>query len=244
MNTINETENGYNNEVINKITEIENTNEVINENINKKHTRNNSRNIDNLNETGKEHYNIGSGLILKGGYIEQQKMACQINITNWLEQFDLYIECEQKCDELIGKITEIKNNFHKYLGQQKEDDIYFYKSLIENSHHYVTSCIKVRKLKFIKDLNIIWQQLDNTKKIETLTKPNYQAILNDYKKITDDIIETKRKNTSLLWVKNDKIKSINELENDINEIMEYHVKLIKFTYECIKLKKEFYCGKE
>jgi len=166
------------------------------------------------------------------------------NIIKWNEQFDKYMEIDVKCDSLIGKINEIKNNFQKLLGDQKEDDIVFYKSLIENSYHYMSSCIKVRKLKFLKDLNHIWKQMEPSKQIESLTKPNFQAIIHDYKKLSDDIMEAKRKNTSLIWVKNDKINSLNDIENDMTEILIYHLKLITFTQECLQLKKDFYCGKD
>ena len=185
------------------------------------------------------------------------------NIKYWTDQFNKYMDADTKCDSLIGKITEIKNNFHKLLGDQKDDDIHFYKLLIENSHHYVTSCIKVRKLKFVKDLNHIWKQIDTrffksekqlsvnneviqntTKHIDNLTKPNFQAIMHDYKKISYDIMEAKRKNTSLMWVKNDKINSLHDLANDINDLLIYHLKLITFTVECVELEKNFYCGRD
>jgi len=170
--------------------------------------------------------------------------TCNANISNWNIIFDKYMELDQKCESLLGKLTEIKNNFHKLLGNQKEDDVNFYKTLIENSHYYMSSCVKVRKLKFVKDLNYICKQMEASKQIDSITKPNFQAIIHDYKKVSDDIQEAKKKNTVLLWVKNDKINSLDELEKEISEILNYHLKLITFTHECLQIKKDFYCGRD
>ena len=48
--------------------------------------------------------------------------------------FIKYCEYEKKCVENINAIEKIKINFTKLLGNQKKDDLLFYKSLIENSY--------------------------------------------------------------------------------------------------------------
>jgi hypothetical protein len=55
------------------------------------------------------------------------------NILQWEEMFNKYCELELKCVNNINGILEIKNNLKKLLGNQKKDDILFYKSLIDNS---------------------------------------------------------------------------------------------------------------
>ena len=77
------------------------------------------------------------------------------NIINWEEKFNRYCDLETKCIANIAAISEIKNNLKKLLGNQKKDDIVFYKSLIDNSHFYLLSSLKIRKIKFLKDLNYL-----------------------------------------------------------------------------------------
>ena len=81
-----------------------------------------------------------------------------------------------------------------------------------------------------KDLNYIWNQLDNKKIIEDLNKSNFQALLKDYRKMADDINQAKKNNTMLTWVKDDRVESLHEIEKEMEEIMEYHSKLIQFSF--------------
>jgi hypothetical protein len=61
--------------------------------------------------------------------------------------------------------------------------------------------------------------------------------------MSDDIFQAKQHNTVLIWVKDDKVESLQELENLINEVMLYHNKLIEFFSASVELEKAFYCGK-
>ncbi len=165
------------------------------------------------------------------------------NILKWDEYFNQYCTYEKKCIESIGAIGEIKNNLKKLLGNQKKDDILFYKSLIESSHFYLTNSLKVRKIKFLKDLNHIWSRIDERKQMDEVNKSNFMSLLKDYDKMADDINSAKKNNTVLTWVKDDKVESLQDLEKDFYEIMEYHVKLIEFFSSSVELEKAFYCGK-
>lgn len=165
------------------------------------------------------------------------------NISKWDTIFTVYLETESQCIILINEISEIKNNLKKLLGLQKPDDIVFYKSLIDNSFFYLTNSLKIRKLKMTKDLNYIWNQLDNKKIIEELNKSNFQALLKDYRKMADDINQAKKNNTMLTWVKDDRVESLHEIEKEMEEIMGYHSKLIQFFHSSVELEKIFYCGK-
>ncbi len=165
------------------------------------------------------------------------------NILKWDEYFNQYCAYEKKCIESIGAIGEIKNNLKKLLGNQKKDDILFYKSLIESSHFYLTNSLKVRKIKFLKDLNHIWSRIDERKQMDEVNKSNFMSLLKDYDKMADDINSAKKNNTVLTWVKDDKVESLQDLEKDFYEIMEYHVKLIEFFSSSVELEKAFYCGK-
>lgn len=165
------------------------------------------------------------------------------NINKWEAKFNTYLEMENNCNILINEINEIKNNLKKLLGNQKKDDIVFYKSLIDNSFFYLNNSLKIRKIKLMKDLDYIWKSLDNTKAMDELTKTNFQSLLRDYRKIADEINNAKKNNTMLTWVKDDRIESLIEIENELNEIMEYHSKLIQFFHSSVELEKIFYCGK-
>jgi len=156
------------------------------------------------------------------------------NILEWEEIFNKYCEYEIKCVNNIKSISEIKNNLKKLLGNQKKDDILFYKSLIDNSHFYLNSSLKI---------NYLWSQIDERKQMDEVNKSNFMSLLKDYRKMTEDIVQAKKNNTILTWVKDDKIESLQELENDIKEVMDYHIKLIEFFSSSVELEKAFYCGK-
>jgi hypothetical protein len=165
------------------------------------------------------------------------------NISKWDNIFGIYLDTEHQCMILINEINEIKNNLKKLLGLQKPDDVVFYKSLIDNSFFYLTNSLKIRKLKMTKDLNYIWNQLDNKKVIEELNKSNFQSLLKDYRKMADDINQARKNNTMLTWVKDDRVESLHEIEKEMEEIMDYHSKLIQFFHSSVELEKIFYCGK-
>ena len=164
------------------------------------------------------------------------------HIINWTKLFADYCAYEIACINNLNIIGEIKNNLKKLLGNQKKDDLIFYKAIIENSYFYLSNCLKIRKLKFLKDINYIWSCIDSSKHIDEINKNNFTTLMTDYKKIVDDINFTKKNNTILTWVKNDTVESIHDLEKDISEILEYHVKLIKSLSKIIEFEKLFYHG--
>jgi hypothetical protein len=165
------------------------------------------------------------------------------NILDWEEKFNKYCEFETKCIDNIAMIIEIKNNLKKLLGNQKKDDIQFYRSLIDNSHFYLTSSIKIRKIKLLKDLNYIWAEIDDRKQMDEVNKINFIALLKDYRKMSEDIINAKKNNTMLTWVKDDKVENLADIEHEFNEIMEYHLKLMEYFSSSVEIEKAFYCGK-
>jgi len=165
------------------------------------------------------------------------------NILDWEEKFNKYTDFENKINLNINSMNEIKNNLKKLLGNQKKDDIVFYKSIIDNSYFYLVNSLKIRKMKFLKDLNYIWGQIDERKNMDEVNKSNFMALIKDYRKISEDILSAKNNNTVLIWVKDDKVESLHELEEEFTEIMNYHIKLIEFFTASVDLEKAFYCGK-
>jgi hypothetical protein len=61
--------------------------------------------------------------------------------------------------------------------------------------------------------------------------------------MADDINQAKKNNTMLTWVKDDRVESLHEIEKEMEEIMDYHSKLIQFFHSSVELEKIFYCGK-
>jgi hypothetical protein len=165
------------------------------------------------------------------------------NITKWDLTFNTYMNIESKCLILIKNISEIKTNLKKLIGNQKKDDIVFYRSLVENSFFYLTNSLKIRKIKFLKDINYVYNNIDKSKNLEELNKSNFASFLKDYRKLADDINQAKKNSTALTWVKDDQIESLHEIEKDMNEIMNYHLNLINFFFASVELEKIFYCGK-
>ena len=164
------------------------------------------------------------------------------NLINWDNIFNQYIEIEKVCLHDINSMNEIKNNLKKLLGNQKKDDIVFYRSIIDNSYFYLTSSIKIRKSKFIKDLNNIWYKIDECKQMDELSKSTFSALLKDYQKMADDINYARKNNTLLRWVKDDNVESLQDLENEMNELMNYHLNILSYFIKFVELEKTFYCG--
>ena len=92
-------------------------------------------------------------------------------------------------------------------------------------------------------MNYLWSKIDERKQMDEINKSNFLSLLKDYRKMSEDILSAKNNNTMLIWVKDDKVESLNELEKDFKEIMDYHIKLIEFFASNVELEKAFYCGK-
>ena len=160
----------------------------------------------------------------------------------WEAKFINYCEIEKLCIANLTDIYETKQNLIKLLGKQKKDDITFYKSIIDNSYFYLTSSLKIRKTKFLKDLNYVWFQIDNFKQMDEINRGNFMALLKDYQKMGDDINYAKQNNTILYWVKDDKVESLQQVEKDMNEILNYHINIIEYFNKFSEMERNFYCG--
>ena len=165
------------------------------------------------------------------------------NILLWEGKYNKYNELEILCTTNINSIIEIKNNLKNLLGHQDKDDMIFYKSIIDNSIFYLSNSLKIRKIKFLKDLNNIWNKINESKHMDELNKIYFQSLLKDYKQLAEEIMITKKNNIILNWVKDDKIENLQDFENYFSDVMKYHVKLIQSLTYCIEFEKTFYCGK-
>lgn len=166
----------------------------------------------------------------------------KMKMSTWEESFNTYMENELQCTNKLNLILEIKKNLTKLIGNQRKDDILFYKSIIDNSYYYYTKSLNVRKIKFIKDLSFIYNKLDDRKTFTELNKVNFSTLLKDFAKLVDDAKTAKENNTVLSWVKDDTIISLQETEKELDDIMKYHVNLINSFYKSIENEANFYCG--
>jgi len=162
-------------------------------------------------------------------------------IKRWDKIFKDYQDADIKCTTNIHSILEIKNNLSKLIGNQRKDDIVFYKSIIDNSYYYLAKSLEIRKLKFIKDLNYIWQKIDDRKTLTELNTSNFATLLKDFKKIVDDMYIAKLNNTSLSWVKDDTIISLEETYKEIDDILNYHLRLINSFLISVINEYSFFC---
>jgi hypothetical protein len=162
-------------------------------------------------------------------------------INSWDKIFKEYQEARESCGTHIQSILEIKNNLSKLIGNQKKDDILFYKSIIYNSYYYLNKSLEIRKLKFIKDLNYIWHKIDDRKKFTELNNSNFTTLLKDFRKAVDDIYITKLNNTSLSWVKDDTIVSLEEINKELDDILNYHLRLINSFLASVINEYNFFC---
>ncbi len=162
-------------------------------------------------------------------------------INSWDKIFKDYQDANIKCTAHLQSILEIKKNLSKLIGNQRKDDILFYKSIIENSYFYLEKSLNVRKLKFIKDLNYIWHKIDNRKTFTELNNNNFTILLKDFKKVVDDMYIAKLNNTSLSWVKDDKIVSLEETYKEIDDIINYHLRLINSFLASVINEYNFFC---
>ena len=163
------------------------------------------------------------------------------NIKKWSEMFDRYIEIEANSTMLLTKINELKNNINKIIGKQNVDDVIFYKSMLENSYFYLSNSLKIRKIKFQKDITNIFNKIDTSNKFEDINKPNFILLMKDYKKVVDNE-SSKKQSSSLAWIKDEKLNNFNDIEKDMLETMNYHITLMTVMNCVIKVEQQYYCG--
>ena len=167
--------------------------------------------------------------------------------AEWEALFDNYIEIEKNCISNINSINEIHINLNKLVGRQREDDLHFYNSIIENTNHFLNGSIKIRKIKFKKDLNYIWNLVNKTSEVNNfntgeVNKSKFSHLIKDFTKLYSEINLTQKNNTPLTWVKNDSIQNFKEIELEMDQVMLYHIKLITSFFKLTDLEITFYCN--
>lgn len=167
-------------------------------------------------------------------------------IVEWLEQFKKYTEVESRCKAGVAELNSIKINLERLIGRQKKDDALFYQSIIENSYFFLENSLRIRRSKFIRDLLAISSLIENYKHIKINPKPvnidnsSFTAITNDIKDIYEEIERAKRNSSTLSWVKDDQISTLQEIEKDMSEALTYHIILIEYFEKLVIHELNFY----
>jgi hypothetical protein len=166
-------------------------------------------------------------------------------IKTWNDLINKYFLLEEECNTNINLINDIRNYLKNNLTYLCKDDIVFYSSIIDNSYFYLINSLKINQIKFLKDLNKIYIHISRNNKnnsilkIINLNKSDINLIINSYIKLKTDVTNLKKTNTIFKWIKDD-IENLQQIEDDITETITYHIKLLEFLLEIIKLKYNFY----
>jgi hypothetical protein len=163
-------------------------------------------------------------------------------LNEWNNLLDNYFTINNEFNNNINSINNMRNNLIKTLSHQEKDNIIFYQCIIDNSYFYFFNSLKIRQIKFMKDLNKIYFKINENKKIANLTNYDINLMLNDFLQLNDEIIEAKKNNTIFKWIKDDIIENLHDIENNITETLNYHLKLIDALLSYIKLETDFYCN--
>jgi len=167
-------------------------------------------------------------------------------IVEWLDQFKKYSELETRCRAGIAELNSIKINLERLIGRQKKDDALFYQSIIENSYFFLENSLRIRRSKFIRDMLAISSLIETYKHIKINPKPvnidssSFTAITNDIKDIYEEIERAKRNSSTLSWVKDDQISTLQEIEKDMSETLTYHTILMEYFEKLVYHELNFY----
>jgi hypothetical protein len=170
--------------------------------------------------------------------MEINRNSCIKTILLWEGLFNQYKCYENIIRDNINKLIYITKKIDKEPNYQNIDDIIFHKAMIENSLFFLTKKLNVIKIKLLDDFNSIWVKLDPTKELSDIDKYNFFLLLKQYKLFVDNIFNN---TNDYKLCKTTKIENLLELENNINKILEFHLKLIKFLAILSELKSYYYC---
>ena len=147
-----------------------------------------------------------------------------------LDPFQLLLTLYMILKEIKEKLKELTVNVGKYqyeleLGTQDKDDLIFYKSIILDSKKYYTNAFRIREIKLIYDLNQIVKMFNDRKLPEVfdLNKNIISLLKTHYNKVSNEIENNNKKNTKPTWIKNNKLKYIENIKTEMNRIFLYHI---------------------
>lgn len=156
-------------------------------------------------------------------------------------------------DDIISTFLDIINllkslnkrilEFQKKINNrnQDEDDIIFYNSIILDCKNYFISSFRVRESKFINDMNKLFKLLEpgmfvNILKVDRTLVSKFKI---SYGKIIRDNKESKA-NKNGVWIKNNKLKSVDYINKEVNRCFTYHNDISKHFKDSLEKEVKFF----
>ena len=161
-------------------------------------------------------------------------------IERWVALFDKYVEVDHDSHNCITQLNALKVNLNQLSGSQKKDDVQFYRSIIENSHFYLVSSLRVRRAKFLCDVSAIWNALRPGSSLVSADRNIFLALTRDIARGHEEIARAHRNCTTLSWVKKDQIDTLHDLEDDLEATLLYHNGLLAYFNTLAKLEFAYY----
>lgn len=160
-----------------------------------------------------------------------------------IELLDVIISTFLDIINLLKSLNKRILEFQKKINNrnQDEDDIIFYNSIILDCKNYFISSFRVRESKFINDINKIFKLLDpgmfvNILKVDRSLVSKFKIC---YGKIIRDNKENKA-NKNGVWIKNNKLKSVDYINKEINRCLTYHNDISKHFKDSLEKEVKFY----
>lgn len=143
----------------------------------------------------------------------------------------------------FSKILKLTNERIKILDindHQEKDDIIFYTSVFDDTIYYLRKSLKIRKKKLkrdiIKNIKYLNTNVSNQLDIDNINKDECKSYFMKY-------INEKNKN-KYKWVKNDRLKELNEWLKHFNNIIEYHEYIYEYLEKTVKINIEFFTNEQ
>ena len=149
-------------------------------------------------------------------------------VAEWVDLFDQYIAIDLASHGRVAQLNSLKVNLNQLIGSQKKDDVQFYRSIIENSHFYLSSSLRVRRAKFLCDISAIWGALRPGSALVSADRNIFLALTRDLTRGHETIVRAHQNCTTLSWVKRDQIDNLQEVEVDLGTTLRYHIELMTY----------------
>ena len=168
--------------------------------------------------------------------------ADKILISNFENLIKKILKLVNSYKETSSKISKLTNERIKILdinNHQEKDDIIFYTSIFDDTIFYLRKSLKIRKKKLKRDI------INNIKYLNTNVSNQLDIDNIDPNECkTYFIIHVNEKNKNQYkWVKNDKLKELNEWLKNFNNIIDYHRYIYDYLKEMVRINIEFFTNK-
>jgi hypothetical protein len=161
------------------------------------------------------------------------------NIKRWTTKYEKYDIINNKCNNIISNLVNIKNIIKLSNNKQNNDDMNFYNSIINDSIYFFKNSLITRNKKLINDLSILFCNifLNNKIHFDDFTSVLFKKILLEHY----SIIKRNNKDTcKYKWIKDEKYLNINSFEIKLDKLLDYHIFIIDSFYITLEKDSSFY----